>query len=104
MLGVDLGTLPLRGVALEEVRAHVLENLFEALPEDGFFELLALILRDFVDRVVGPVELVQATAPHGEHGAALEHLHLDAHLEHVGGRRHCDVCLLGGGQHLSDHW
>ena len=34
-----------------------------------------------------------------EHRAALQHLHLHAHLEHVGGRRHHHVGVLGLGEH-----
>ena len=50
---------------------------------------------------VGAVQLVELGGAHGEHGAALEHLHLDAHLEHVGGGGHDRVGLLGLGQHLA---
>ena len=54
-----------------------------------------------LERLVGSVQLVQASGPHREHGPALEDLDPHAHLEHVGGRCHGDVGLAGHGEHLA---
>ena len=48
------------------------------------------------------IKFVQFLGPHGEHGATLQHLQLDAHLEHVGGRSHRHVGLTRFGEHLAN--
>ncbi len=57
---------------------------------------------DLVEAVVRAVQLVELGGPHREQRAALEHLDLHAHLEHVGRRGHGDVGLLRLGQHPPD--
>ena len=49
----------------------------------------------------GAVKVEQLLAAHREQRAALQYLNLDTLLEHVGGRRHGDVCRACLGQKLS---
>ena len=57
---------------------------------------------NLVQAVVRPVELVELGGSHREQRAALENLHLDAHLEHVGRGGHRDIGLLRLGEHPPD--
>ncbi len=50
---------------------------------------------------MSPVELIKLGGAHREHGAALDHLHIDTHLEHIAGRCHDHIGLPGVCQHLA---
>src|SRR5690606_30799376 len=87
MLRIALGALDLPRIALGEEGARALPDRLAAIAEDVLLELLAHRCGHRLDARVGLVGVVEALRARAEHGAALEHLDLHAHLEHVGGGR-----------------
>ena len=69
----------------------------------GLLEASAHVGRQGIQRGVVAVERVQLLAAHREERASLEHLDLDALLEHVAGRGHAHIRHVGVGEHLADH-
>ncbi len=102
MPGVAIGPLDLTGVPLLEkgpgLGPGILKGFFQKVP----FHRPAVRFGDFGKAGVGPVEVVEPGGSLGKHGASLEDLDPDPHLEHVGGRGHGHVGLTGFGEHLPD--
>jgi len=92
----------LRVLELVEREVHrLLPDVGERLAEDRLLEPLARLRRDGLEGRVLEEELVELGRARREHGALLEHLQLDARLEHVGGGGHHHVAVRRLGQLLA---
>jgi len=99
--------LALRALHLPRVaRQKILPRPALALVDRGtkkllFNECLIRFRQGFQARI-RPVQIIQLGRSHWEHRAAFEHLDPHAHFEHIRGRRHGDIRLLGLRQHPAD--
>ena len=94
-LRVPLGARDLLGVLelVEGERDRLVPDGLHRLAEDLLLETSRDVRRDRIERRVLHEELVQLLGARGEHRPLLEHLQVDAHLEHVGGRGHRHVAV-----------
>ena len=83
MLGVLLRPFCFPGSPGLEKGAGFIPDLVQALAEHLGLEALTDVLGNGFQRGITDVDVVQLSSTAGKHGALLEHLHLDTHLEHV---------------------
>ena len=91
VLRLLFGAVELARVPLPPERRGVSPRLIEAAAEDLGLQLGPLLGGQLLDGSTALVQTVEPARPHGEERAPAQHLEIDSHLEHVGGRRHRHV-------------